>query len=209
MKNSDDAIDRALAALRETEIPEGMERRILHVMRHNSSERRRSGSIRLRMPLLLGGTPYRAIALASAAIVATLIFWAVSRPHAFNHTAPAEETHSAHATSPALSHFEETPAAPEPSTQASTATAQQRTSPQKVKSTPQKRLLVLRYDVGSTNHPAPEAPLTEQEKLLLRIAHRSDPQEIAGLNPSLWAARDAKDKEEVKRFFEPPSGDDQ
>jgi hypothetical protein len=52
--------------------------------------------------------------------------------------------------------------------------------------------------------PAPPLPLTEQERLLLRIAHRGDPVELAMLDPKMRAARDEEDKAEVQRFFVQP-----
>jgi hypothetical protein len=44
-------------------------------------------------------------------------------------------------------------------------------------------------------------PLTEQERLLLRIAHRGDPVEMAMLDPRMRAARDAEEQTEFQRFF--------
>jgi hypothetical protein len=57
-------------------------------------------------------------------------------------------------------------------------------------------------EMHAASQPAPPQPLTEQERLLLRIAHRGDPEEVAVLNPVLRAARDADEKAEVQRFFE-------
>ena len=54
------------------------------------------------------------------------------------------------------------------------------------------------------SHPAPELPLTDQEKLLRRIARHPDPVEIAELDPSARAARAAEDKAAFKNFFNPP-----
>ena len=54
------------------------------------------------------------------------------------------------------------------------------------------------------SHPAPELPLTDQEKLLRRIARHPDPVEIAELDPSARAARAAEDKDAFKNFFNPP-----
>jgi hypothetical protein len=51
--------------------------------------------------------------------------------------------------------------------------------------------------------PAPEAPLTDQEKLLLRIVHRGDPVEVAMLNPQELAREEAAEAEEFQRFFPP------
>jgi hypothetical protein len=60
---------------------------------------------------------------------------------------------------------------------------------------------------GSTmlaSFPAPEAPLTEQERLLLRIAHTGDPVEFAALNPERRASVEAADEAEYLKFFPPP-----
>jgi len=63
-------------------------------------------------------------------------------------------------------------------------------------------------DRGATmlvSFPAPEAPLTEQERLLLRIAHTGDPVEFAALNPERRASVEAADEAEYLKFFPPPS----
>ncbi len=52
---------------------------------------------------------------------------------------------------------------------------------------------------------APPMPLTEQEKLLLRMAHRSDPVELAMLDSKLRAVEDIQEKAEFQRFFERPT----
>jgi two-component sensor histidine kinase len=51
-------------------------------------------------------------------------------------------------------------------------------------------------------------PLTEQEKLLLRIAHHRAPGELVALSPLLRAARDEEEKAEVQQFFEPRTTED-
>jgi hypothetical protein len=47
-------------------------------------------------------------------------------------------------------------------------------------------------------------PLTEQERLLLRIAHKGDPVEMAMLDPKIRAAREREEEAEVQRFFVRP-----
>jgi len=54
------------------------------------------------------------------------------------------------------------------------------------------------------SHPAPELPLTDQEKLLRRAAHHADPVELAELNAATREARLAEDKADFKNFFNPP-----
>jgi hypothetical protein len=49
--------------------------------------------------------------------------------------------------------------------------------------------------------PAPPLPLTEQEKLLLRIAHRNDARDSDLLNPNLQAQQSAKSTQQFQQFF--------
>jgi hypothetical protein len=44
-------------------------------------------------------------------------------------------------------------------------------------------------------------PLTEPEKLLLRIAHRNDAQDLNLLNPNLQAQQSAKATQQFQQFF--------
>jgi hypothetical protein len=55
--------------------------------------------------------------------------------------------------------------------------------------------------MGAANHPAPPMPLTEQERLLLRIVHKGDPVEMAMLDPMQRASRNAEERAEFQRFF--------
>jgi hypothetical protein len=57
-------------------------------------------------------------------------------------------------------------------------------------------------DPQATSYPAPPLPLTEQEKLLLRLAHRGDVQDMALLNPDLRAAQSAAATKQFQQFFE-------
>lgn len=57
-------------------------------------------------------------------------------------------------------------------------------------------------EMRAASHPAPEAPLTEEEKLLARIAHRADPQELAMLDPQIRARRDAESEAEFLKFVD-------
>jgi hypothetical protein len=60
---------------------------------------------------------------------------------------------------------------------------------------------VAAREARAVSYPAPPMPLTEQERLLLRVVHKGDPEELAMLNPVVRAARDAADKAEVEKFF--------
>lgn len=52
--------------------------------------------------------------------------------------------------------------------------------------------------------PAPPMPLTEQERLLLRIAHRNDPVQIAMLDPVERSRALSRERAATERFFTPP-----
>ena len=52
--------------------------------------------------------------------------------------------------------------------------------------------------------PAPPMPLTEQERLLLQLAHRADATELTPLNAEARTRRDAEFDAEFQEFFTPP-----
>jgi hypothetical protein len=56
-------------------------------------------------------------------------------------------------------------------------------------------------NLRSASFPAPPLPLTEQEKLLLRLTRRRNPDETAILNPAVQAAESAKANEQFQQFF--------
>lgn len=51
--------------------------------------------------------------------------------------------------------------------------------------------------------PAPEMPITEEERLLLQIAHRNDPVQVALLDPHERNLTIARERAESRRFFAP------
>jgi len=62
-------------------------------------------------------------------------------------------------------------------------------------------------DRGATmlvSFPAPEAPLSEQERLLLRLVHRNNPLLLAALSPEVQALKEAEKEAEFRRFFPTP-----
>jgi hypothetical protein len=56
-------------------------------------------------------------------------------------------------------------------------------------------------EAQTASFPAPPLPLTEQERLLLRLAHRGDSGTAAILNPDALAAQTAKAAEQFQQFF--------
>jgi hypothetical protein len=54
----------------------------------------------------------------------------------------------------------------------------------------------------TVSHPAPEEPLTREEKLLLRIVQKGDSQQMAMLNPQVREKQEAESEAEFKKFVE-------
>ncbi len=59
-------------------------------------------------------------------------------------------------------------------------------------------------DLHAPSHPAPPMPLTTQEKLLLRIAHRGDSQQMAELNATHRADVAGNETAAFQDFFYVP-----
>lgn len=55
-------------------------------------------------------------------------------------------------------------------------------------------------EMRAASHPAPEEPLTHQEKLLLSIVRKGDPQEMAMLNPVIRQQQEAQSEAEFNQF---------
>ena len=60
---------------------------------------------------------------------------------------------------------------------------------------------VLLRPTPAAGFPAPPLPLTGQEKLLLRLAHRNDAQDMNLLNPDAQAQESAKATQQFQQFF--------
>ena len=69
-----------------------------------------------------------------------------------------------------------------------TSSAHISTAPHLQKSTPDQRKRTAFAQAVAMSHPAPVAPLTEQERLLIRIAQGGNPVQLASLNTELQSA---------------------
>ncbi len=63
--------------------------------------------------------------------------------------------------------------------------------------------------IAEQSFPAPPLPLTDQERLLLRIVHRGDPVQLAQLTPAAREAQLQRERDDVSAFFAPPPPLDQ
>ena len=192
-QNSEQDIDRILTALRDTEPRTGMEQRILATI-----EQRKSAA-----PSRI--FPWRLASLTTTALLASV--FALHHhslaphpliPHSSTNT-PSEASATPSPTHPLAPHL----LIPHSST--NTIALKHPTL-----SIPTNHQLLCDCDPialaesQAPSHPAPELPLTDQEKLLRRAAHHADPVELAELNAATREARLAEDKADFKNFFNPP-----
>jgi hypothetical protein len=175
MNKTDEAIDRVLAGLRDIEPPAGLERRILDGMEHRTVQR-------------WSWNPLLNWAAAGSLVIAITLVASMHRSTrgAPQHPDQAQPGELATARTDAAStpgiHSVRTPRIDRRS--ATVAPAETAMEP---------------------GFPAPPMPLTDQEKMLLRLAHRADPaEEIAMLTSDGKAIRDAQADAEFNAFFPPP-----
>ena len=201
MKNLEEAIENVLAGLRDVDAPAGMEGRILGALEERASARPGSGwRVWPMMPGVPVGVRYVVCGFALAGLLAIGV--------------PALRRIGQMKTDEVRRRIVST-AAPET---AAKGAPFQTTRPDS-QSREVARVRGVKHAIsgavaGATDSvavsemlapsfPAPPMPLTEQEQLLLRIAHKGDPVEIAMLNPVVRDEREREEKAEVKRFFEP------
>lgn len=188
-KSSEEAVRQVLAGLRDAEAPIGMERRILDAVQDRASVKS------ARMPLWAWST---ALACAMVALFAVSMVYRAARV-------------------PVQSNVHSAPAGVVP--KAALETTVKNVSPvlaaQNVRSKNVKRAKVVcegdseaSREMETASFPAPPMPLTEQEKLLLRVAHRNDPEELAMLNNEMRTKQEVEGRRAVERFFEPPTTGD-
>jgi hypothetical protein len=177
MKNADQTIERVLAALRHAEPSATMERRILEAMAASEAETSPPFWPRLR-PMATS----LAVALAIAGMVIVVV--AVQQ----HRRAPADTR--SHSTAPVVRKTTQ----PE-------IVLQQVAPRHPVRSLRHAGKVSAEPQTQVASFPAPPLPLTEQERLLLRLAHRRDPEDTAILNPAVQAAQSAKATVQFQQFF--------
>ena len=185
MKDAEPTIERLLAGLRDAEPQPGIERRILEAMQAREIVVSVPFSNRLRRQTL----PAFAIWLASALAI-TGAFVAIALHQRWR--VPADSSHP-----PTVAVRQESPA--EAITQKAPVPARRPASRVWSKHS---RTVTPVPDLRATSFPAPPLPLTEQEKLLLRLAHRRNPEDTAILNPAAQAAQSASATNSFSNSFE-------
>jgi hypothetical protein len=235
MKNSEEAIERMLAGLRDADAPAGMERRILEALDDRAATRTRSGWSWLRpmwrvapaRPFAVGsvGSLVCGVALVSLFVAALAIpsirrfglAPARSKMNPAGAEAAAESVSLTAATAANRTQLHPTESDGQPMRRTSEAEmtdattgrvdhtrdrdGRDREGRDGVADGDTDSDSVALEEMRAASHPAPPLPLTEQERLLLRIAHRGDPVELAMLDPTMRAARDVEEGAEFQRFF--------
>jgi hypothetical protein len=175
MKDPDRTIENLLAGLRDAEPPVGMHHRILDAMAAGQGTAYRSR--RLLHP---------AIAMSLACTLA-LTIWVQHHRHLPANLTSYTTNVGAPRTKP-------------PQTVADKTSREPRRSTSRVLLRPTHTSEVSRAE-ATAGFPAPALPLTEQEKLLLRLAHRNDAQDMNLLNRDVQAQQSAKATQQFQQFF--------
>jgi len=177
MKNADQTIERVLAALRHAEPSATMERRILEAMAAREAE--------VSLPFWPRWRSMATSLAAALAIAGMVIVVVAGQQH---RRAPADTR--SHSTAPVVRKTTQ----PE-------IVLQQVAPRHPVRSLRHAGKVSAEPQTQVASFPAPPLPLTEQERLLLRLAHRGDSDTTAILNPDARAAQTAKATEQFQQFF--------
>jgi hypothetical protein len=178
MKDTDGTIERLLAGLRDAEPPAGIERRILDALEGIETREAAASASLWRWRL----RPATAMLLACAVILMAAITVQQHR----------------HATPDLKSTDVRQPAKPEAPVQKARAVPLRTRSRVPVRH-PQD--VPAAEETQAASFPPPPLPLTEQERLLLRLAHRRDADNMAILNPDVRTDQTAKATEQFQHFF--------
>jgi hypothetical protein len=222
VKNSDDAVEKVLAGFGDAEAPDGMERRILDALEEREAAGSRTGwRGLLPMWLVVPGRRIGVRYVVGGAALAGVFCLALAVP------AIRRLGHGSSRVGIGVASVAPVAAAPAEvvANDVGRSSDGARPGPRpglRVRSTGTARVhgerLVRAADAGAedseesvawremhaSSFPAPPMPLTEQERLLLKIAHRGDPVEMAMLDPKIRAAREREEEAEVQRFFVRP-----
>ncbi len=174
MKDADRTIEKLLAGLRDAEPPPGMHHRILDAMAARRAATYRS-------PRLL----HVAAAMSLACVLIITIRVSHHRHIPTDMRSDAKNM--------------DTPPTKPPQMAANVTPRGSKRSASRVSS--MVSATVSLRPTQTASFPAPPLPLTEQEKLLLRLAHRNNAQEMNLLNPDVQAQQSAAATQQFQQFF--------
>jgi hypothetical protein len=204
MKNSEEAIEKVMAGLRDSEASPGLDLRILAAAKHSASAQSATSRLPEKALWLLTHSSQQkawraAVATAAVGLIAAVLAITAIHQHRKPSTQSKFHPDATAVPSPAHAREEAELLQPRPITPASARPSGRAT-----------RLVspifpIRPHETRNLNHPAPEAPLSQQEKLLQRIAQSGDPHALTMLNPEIRARQDAEDEAEFRKFVEQPT----
>jgi hypothetical protein len=210
MKNSEEAIEKVLAGLRDVDAPEGMERRILNSLDESLDAVRDGESRGMSVWSMAGGRVIWGVALAGAFVLAVAIptMRRIGRTSGESRgsIAPVE---SMRGVAPVKAQPRvNSEAVANSGLQVSTGAHARPMEGAKAQRTDVHDMDALALEeMRAASQPAPPLPLTKQERLLLHVAHEGGPDELAVLDPAKRAAQDREERAAVERFFEPKTAE--
>jgi hypothetical protein len=186
MRDAERTIEKLLAGLRDAEPPGGMEHRILEALDGMGASEAAASASLWRRPL----RPTLAMLLACAVIL-MVAFTVQQRKHVpGQQLVPLKPKNGLNGAPNIVSSLR---VSQKP---------QHAAADQKVQSPPKRPQDAPAVgETQTASFPAPPLPLTEQERLLLRLAHRGDSDTTAILNPEVRAAQTAKATDQFQQFF--------
>jgi hypothetical protein len=172
-----------------------MERRILDAVQNQTSARSRWSWLTT-VPHRIAGRPMAYAAALAGVIVLALAIPAIHQRRQAStqiaKTIPSAPLAPAPSTTVAESG--------EPQKPAMILRSQRRPKPGRLELVDTQESLAVR-EMNAPSRPAPPLPLTEQEKLLVRLVRISSPEQLAANDPAKSAAHDAQEQAEFDQFF--------
>jgi hypothetical protein len=193
MINSEETIGKVLAGLRDAQASPGLERRILAVVEAHASQHQ-------------AVKPSWIWSVSFAGVMAVCLFFAITAIYRHVHSSTQAQQHVLPAES--ANSTQEASLLPQKTITSTRTPIRIAASARKAQTISAADAVLLR-EMRAPSHPAPVAPLTNEEKLLLRAVHLGDPQVMAMLNPEVRARQEAESEAEFQKFIEQSGNEDQ
>jgi hypothetical protein len=188
MNQSDTQVEKVLRGLRDVEPDASLQQRITWALRKQSEHRAESLPWLRLSPWRLAGAAVACIAILT--VVMTLPHKNAVEQHQLRSDAPQALLPNAPANAKPSSAFV--------SRRGSMATAAR---PHLQPAETPHDIARVETSAASSSVPAPPMPLTEQERLLIRLAHHDDPVQLAQLSSARREVRYEQEKQKVSDFF--------
>lgn len=207
MKNSEEAIERVLTGLRDVEAPEGMERRILAGLEGRAAARSGWRAVPIWLAMPPGRSIARGLACGVALAGAVVLVLAIPAMRRAGRVPVRSKIDTGRVKvvpmTPAViatGDVERSSPVPGVGSSVRLGTTTKVNEAESVSAADSGDSVAM-SEMRAPSFPAPPMPLTQQERLLLRIARKVDPVEMAMLDPKVRALQDAEEKAEFQRFF--------